>query len=78
MRLNEKFQAARCHVINGLCDLVERYDNEQCWQQQKKLTKRTVMDQINQYLYSVGLRLIRFDVSFPSVHAAWYCIFSSC
>uniref|UniRef100_A0A8R1TVW9 snRNA-activating protein complex subunit 4 n=1 Tax=Onchocerca volvulus TaxID=6282 RepID=A0A8R1TVW9_ONCVO len=46
-------EAAKDHVINGLCDLIERSDNSQCCIHQKKLTRSQVIDEVGRYLNSV-------------------------
>uniref|UniRef100_A0A1I8EGF0 Myb-like DNA-binding domain-containing protein n=1 Tax=Wuchereria bancrofti TaxID=6293 RepID=A0A1I8EGF0_WUCBA len=46
-------EAAKDHVINGLCDLIERSDNLQCCVHQKKLTRGQVLGEISRYLNTV-------------------------
>ncbi|CAG9531615.1 unnamed protein product [Cercopithifilaria johnstoni] len=46
-------EAAKDHVINALCDLIERSDNSQCFMRQKKFTRSQVLDEVDRYLNSV-------------------------
>ncbi|MCP9259698.1 hypothetical protein DINM_003056 [Dirofilaria immitis] len=46
-------EAAKDHVINGLCDLIERSDNSQYCMHQKKLTRSQVLNEVGRYLNSV-------------------------
>lgn len=54
---NEKFQEAKNHVLNSLCDLVERYDNAKTRVHQRASTKEYLMQEIIGYLNSVSDRM---------------------
>ncbi|EFO20880.2 hypothetical protein LOAG_07607 [Loa loa] len=56
-------EAAKDHVINGLCDLIERNDNSQCCMHQKKFTRSQVLDEVVRYINSVLIGDINKAVS---------------
>ncbi|VBB27240.1 unnamed protein product [Acanthocheilonema viteae] len=56
-------EAAKDHVINALCDLIERNDNSQCYMYQKKFTRSQILDEIGRYLNSVLINDVNKAVS---------------